>query len=602
MNTIQRLSLLVTLGCSFHIQADPQISSWYTEKSGRYAKIFESTADESAGSYVTTWSRGQTDQTLPVYAGIQEVAHSDNWFYIKASGLGTHVMGPWYLDVNKTQDFPNFPGNAAVFYRFPKVPRITENKTVTGAGVIGYFVDGVALFDATDTFSYSTANNRDGSPVANIGRGDGVWNRDAWINEGMTFDASQAHQAGSTYHYHANTPAVRFQLNGNVDYNDSTNTYTENFKGIHSPILGWVADGIPLYGPYGYSNPSDPNSGIRRMISGYQKRDGSNGSTNLSQTGRTSLPQWVQTLQGRSTAISANQYGPDVNNTFILGHYLEDYTYKGDLGLTLFEGEGTFNASTQFDLNEHNTRFCITPEFPEGTWAYFTTIESDGAPAFPYNIGRAFLGEPTGGSLTSYPSDDGEITVDFESPLVTDEKPDFSQNGSTLKIEWSALEGGTYTISSSTSLDNWKPESSNVKPQLNKLTIEQETSGDNDHKFFRIQRTGLEDYDDTAFGSGGGNPGGGNPGGGQQGTGDGTLDFEARFNATPPLPPQNALNSVTVGGVAADIISYDQQNGIIGVDFDSSGLAPGNYDVIISFAPPGRDPVILNSNNQYTKN
>ena len=68
--------------------------------------------------------------------------------------------------------------------------------------------------------------------------------------------------------------------------------------------------------------------------------------------------------------------GPDVSTQFPIGHYIEDYEYLGDIGLTL---------GSDFDLDEHNGRFCITPEFTSGTYAYFTTIDQDGIPVYPYN-------------------------------------------------------------------------------------------------------------------------------------------------------------------------------------------------------------------------
>ena len=66
--------------------------------------------------------------------------------------------------------------------------------------------------------------------------------------------------------------------------------------------------------------------------------------------------------------------------------------YLGDLGLTM---------GVDFDLNEWNARFCVTPEFPGGTWAYFVCISSNGAPVYPYNIGRQFYGTPTGANVTT---------------------------------------------------------------------------------------------------------------------------------------------------------------------------------------------------------
>ena len=58
----------------------------------------------------------------------------------------------------------------------------------------------------------------------------------------------------------------------------------------HSPIVAWVRDGFPIYGPYGYANPTNPASGVKRMISGYVIRDGQNGTANLAASGRGTLP------------------------------------------------------------------------------------------------------------------------------------------------------------------------------------------------------------------------------------------------------------------------------------------------------------------------
>ena len=38
---------------------------------------------------------------------------------------------------------------------------------------------------------------------------------------------------------------------------------------LHSPIIGWAYDGNPIYGPYGYNDPLDQNSGKRILKSGY---------------------------------------------------------------------------------------------------------------------------------------------------------------------------------------------------------------------------------------------------------------------------------------------------------------------------------------------
>ena len=114
--------------------ADPQLTSWYTAQSGQYARIYQSTANETAGTKSTTWSRGSGTQTNPTYADVNEIAYSAGWVYIKTTGLASHMMGPWYLDAAKTTNFPNFPSNTASIYRIPRVPVIPTSKTLTGLG------------------------------------------------------------------------------------------------------------------------------------------------------------------------------------------------------------------------------------------------------------------------------------------------------------------------------------------------------------------------------------------------------------------------------------------------------------------------------------
>ena len=202
--------------------ADPKLTSWYTADSGQYARIYQTTAAETARTASTTWTRGQGTQSNPTYAGVSQISYSATWVYIRATGLASHIMGPWYLDAAKTQNFPNFPANTAKIYRIPRTPVIPATKSLTGLGATGCMVNGVSIFDSRDAFSYSSGNSTDATPVNGL-TGDGVWNRDGYHNEGVTFDPALAHQAGSNYHYHAQPIALRHQLGDHVDYNPTTN-------------------------------------------------------------------------------------------------------------------------------------------------------------------------------------------------------------------------------------------------------------------------------------------------------------------------------------------------------------------------------------------
>lgn len=466
---------------------DPQITSWYVTPSGRYARLYETDAAKNAGTAVTTWSRGQGTQSTPSYAGVMQVSYSANWVYLRSSGLGYHTMGPWYLNAAHTQLFGNYPANQNVLYRIPRTPAVSATKTLTGGGAIGYSVDGVAIFDNRDSYSYINSSASDASPVAGAGRGDGIWNRDAYVNEGVTFDPAFAHQAGSNYHYHANTPALRYLLGDNVDYNATTKAYTEKSSAPtrHSPIIGWLADGHPIYGPYGYSSPMDAASGVRRMTPGYAKRDGANGTTNLAATGRTSLPAWAVRAQNRSSAaLATNQSGPAVNTTYVLGHYLEDYDYLGELGKT---------QGVDFDLDLYNGRFCVTPEFPQGTYAYFLAIEPDGTPKFPYTLGRWYYGTPTGGSVTAISE---AVTEHVRGGQAAAIALTAVRSDAGVALSWSSVEGGTYTLSSSSDGTNYTTLAAGLTSAGLTTTYATATIA----SYYRVTLTALATYDTRGTG------------------------------------------------------------------------------------------------------
>ncbi len=176
----------------------------------------------------------------------------------------------------------------------------------------------------------------------------GIWHRVAQYFEGTGFDSSGGHPApGGSYHYHINM----------------TKLYTPN-AAQHSPIIGYFFDGYPLYGPYAFAN-ANGTGGIARMRSGYTKR-------NI--TTRTTLPD--------GTVLQPSQYGPAVSTTYPLGCFQEDYQI----------------AASNFDLDAHNGRFAVTPEYPAGIYAYYVTIDAAGSPIYPYFIGPTYYGVVVAGN------------------------------------------------------------------------------------------------------------------------------------------------------------------------------------------------------------
>ena len=217
------------------------------------------------------------------------------------------------------------------------------------------------------------------------GQGDGIWLRNAYYGEAQTFDSCLGHQPGNgQYHHHANPICLRAQLNDNVTVVKAARTgttYRENAAPWnHSPILGWAYDGYPIYGPYGYSDPMNASSPVQRMRSSFRLR---------SITQRTTLPDWALPLHANvSQQLNASQYGPAINAQFPLGRYLEDFEYVAGLG----------------DLDVYNGRFAVTPDFPQGTYAYYVTIDAAGTPAFPYVLGGQFYGNVSGGAVSTNPA------------------------------------------------------------------------------------------------------------------------------------------------------------------------------------------------------
>ena len=222
-------------------------------------------------------------------------------------------------------------------------------------------------------------------PPGPAAQGDGIWLRNAYFGEAQTFDLCTGHQPGNgEYHYHANPICLRAQLNDNTEVARKARAGTiyreKSTPWSHSPILGWAFDGYPIYGPYGYSDPTDATSPVKRLKSSFRLR-------NIAD--RSSLPDWALPLHsGISQQLNSSQFGPPIGGQFPLGRYIEDFEYVAGLG----------------DLDVYNGRFSVTPDFPQGTYAYYVTIDDTGAAAFPYILAAQFYGSATGGNAQAIPS------------------------------------------------------------------------------------------------------------------------------------------------------------------------------------------------------
>jgi hypothetical protein len=174
-----------------------------------------------------------------------------------------------------------------------------------------------------------------------------VWHRNAFYWEGKGFDECLGHpNQDGEYHHHVNPKCL----------------YDETDSSKHSPIIGYAFDGFPVYGAYAYAK-TDGTGNIIRMKSSYKLKN-----------------------------LTTRTNGPDVSAQYPLGCFMEDYEYISGYG----------------DLDEHNGRFCKTPEYPQGTYAYFVTIDKDQTPVYPYSLGLTYYGVVTPGNTG--PSS-GHVTI-----------------------------------------------------------------------------------------------------------------------------------------------------------------------------------------------
>lgn len=352
--TITLLVLFVAI--VMNAQTNPIITKWLQNTT-------------TFGSYYT--SGNATPIAMTVLANCQQVSYSTNWVYVKATGIPAYTTGIFTGDGN-----PNVAGNQNAIYKFPLNPtQNTGTATATNAGNCGVFINGVSLFDYRDGVAWNNTTgalcggpgnpNCPGGPAATQ-----AWNRDAIPAERLGFDCAKGHPAGTNYHHHQNPSAFKYDSTTSNTYSsicnlyDSEGLYTIN-SSVHSPLIGFAYDGFPIYGAYAYTNVNGTGE-IARMKSSYQ-------------------------LKTYTTGIRTN--GPAVNQvlgnqTFFNGYFREDYEYVA-------------HPSDPTYLDIHNGRFCVTPEYPNGIYCYFATVNADNSSAYPYVIGPTYYGNKTASNVAS---------------------------------------------------------------------------------------------------------------------------------------------------------------------------------------------------------
>lgn len=243
------------------------------------------------------WS-GEAPQVSVTFEGAYRV--------VRANGLPDHPTGEF-----PTRGNPNRIAPQRHEFRVALAPRPNARPTEVGMSLFGVAVNGV-VFDAA---------------AAEWWRDDraGGWQYEALGGgRNLGLDREHAHvQPTGAYHYHGLPNALLERLTGGRP---------------RFVLVGWAADGFPIYGPWIPADPADPAAQPRRAQTSYRLRSGE----------RPDGP------GGR----------PD-------GTFVRDWEYVAGSG----------------DLDECNGRTGRTPEYPDVTYYYVLTDE------FPF-IPRLWRGTP----------------------------------------------------------------------------------------------------------------------------------------------------------------------------------------------------------------
>ncbi|ARD21259.1 YHYH protein [Shewanella japonica] len=224
---------------------------------------------------------------------------------LEANGIPDHDVGT-FPNANN----PNMIFEQDISANFSLTPVETNTATVLGGprGTLGYVLNGVKIDASTAGTCDDSGNNC--SLVGN----EGNWNIEALGQSNFNFgtDDNNAHvQPGGEYHYHGMPEGfIELQQGGNDKMT----------------LIGWAADGFPIYARYGYSDANDASSELKAIQGSYQL----------------------------VTTVSESRPSTEI---YPLGTFAQDWEYIAGFG----------------DLDECNGRVGVTPEFPNGIYHYYAT-------------------------------------------------------------------------------------------------------------------------------------------------------------------------------------------------------------------------------------
>ncbi len=237
------------------------------------------------------------------------IASAEGKRVVRANGIPGHAVGDF---PNRHDPVPLRPQRHRL--EMPIAPVAADEPVPIAMWLFGIAVNGIP-FDPSGPFW--DADARSGWQFEVLHPANAV---------ALGIDANRAHTQGrGSYHYHGLPTGLLWAL-----------TVASPDHPMH--LLGYAADGFPIYGPDCPGEPTDLRSPTRRLRSSYRLRSGK----------RKDGP------KGRFDGI-----------------FVEDFEYLPEHG----------------DLDECNGRTGPTPEFPDGTYYYVLTD------AFPF-VPRSWRGTP----------------------------------------------------------------------------------------------------------------------------------------------------------------------------------------------------------------
>jgi YHYH protein len=224
---------------------------------------------------------------------------------LAANGVPDHDVGTFPNTAN-----PNTITAQTVAATYTLAPTETGTVTTLGGprGATGYMLNGIKI----DADTNGTCD--DTGTVCDPCGGNGAWRIEALGQSSFDFgtDANNAHvQPDGAYHYHGMPEGFVTKRGGGP---------------TKMTLIGWAADGFPIYARYGYSVATDASSPLKAMTGSFR------------------------------TVATAAANRPSTA-TYPLGTFNQDWEYAAGLG----------------DLDECNGRTGVTPEFPNGIYHYYAT-------------------------------------------------------------------------------------------------------------------------------------------------------------------------------------------------------------------------------------